>query len=287
MSGKPSLNERLGYAASDRNLIVNCDDLGSSHAANVAAEAGMRYGLGTSATLMVPCPWAREAVENCPDLDIGVHLTLTAEYPGYRWRALTAAPSLHDAEGYMPFTPQEVWAKADLADVEAECRAQIEQAYDWGLDITHLDVHMGTLQIEPRYFAIYLKLAVEFDLPMRMAGASAQKQIGFPYREPALAAGRFFPDNFLFQWQRPTRELLLERLPRLSPGVTELCVHPVEDGPELRGYDKTNAEIRVGDHACLFDEELKSIVAREGIRLIGFKPLRDLQRADKPVLSRN
>src|SRR5678815_3346523 len=132
-----SVAETLGYAADDRILIVNCDDMGSSHGCNVAASRSMREGWATSATLMVPCPWAREAVERFSDLDVGVHLTLTAEYPGYRWRALTGAKSLHDAEGFMPATIREVWQNAKLEDVERECRAQIDQALAWGVDVTH------------------------------------------------------------------------------------------------------------------------------------------------------
>ena len=99
-----SLAEKLGYGAADRLLILNCDDLGASHSANIAIDDSIRNGIATSATLMVPCPWACEAVGLCGGLDIGIHLTLTCEYPGYRWRALTGAKSLHDADGFMPRT---------------------------------------------------------------------------------------------------------------------------------------------------------------------------------------
>jgi len=123
MTASASLAQRLGGQPDDKLLIVNCDDLGSSHAANLAIDAALRRGVATSATLMVPCPWALEAVQLCAGLDIGVHLTLTAEYPGYRWRALTGAKSLHNDLGFMPATAEEVWAKAGLDDVRAECRA--------------------------------------------------------------------------------------------------------------------------------------------------------------------
>jgi chitin disaccharide deacetylase len=58
---KPPLAQRLGYGQDDRLLIVNCDDLGSSHGANVATYRAAVYGVATSATMMVPCPWTREA----------------------------------------------------------------------------------------------------------------------------------------------------------------------------------------------------------------------------------
>jgi hypothetical protein len=60
---QPTLAERLGYGPDDRLLIVNCDDLGSSHGANAATLRAMTAGIATSASLMVPCPWAdRESV---------------------------------------------------------------------------------------------------------------------------------------------------------------------------------------------------------------------------------
>src|SRR6185437_1961003 len=137
-----ALVEQLGYASDSSILIIKCDDLGSSGPANDAIERAMRDGIATSATLMVPAPSAREAARRCRDLDVGVHLTLTSEYPTYRWRSLTGAPSLHDTEGYLPRTTSEVWAHAELTDVERECEAQIERALEWGVDVTHLDSHM-------------------------------------------------------------------------------------------------------------------------------------------------
>jgi predicted glycoside hydrolase/deacetylase ChbG (UPF0249 family) len=277
----PTLAERLGHKPDAKLLIVNCDDLGSSHSANRAIEASLRKGFGSSATLMVPCPWARDAAERCKDLDIGVHLTLTAEYPGYRWRSLTGAKSLHDADGFLPATTADVWKNADLGDAERECRAQVEQALSWGVDVTHLDTHMGTLQLDPRYFAIYVKLAAEFRLPLRMMGQSQHERLGFDGRGQSAREGIVFPDRFISPWPRMTCEVFAESLPRLKAGVTEIYLHPVEDGPELRGYDPDHPDLRAGDSSCLFDPELKAMIEEGGIQLISFRPLRDLQRANR------
>jgi hypothetical protein len=274
----PSLAERLGYGPDDRLLIINCDDLGSSHAANVAIEASIRRGVATSATLMVPCPWAYEAAQALKDLDVGVHLTLTAEYPGYRWRSLTGAKSLHNAEGFLPLTAEEVFARADPDEALAECRAQIQQALDWGVDVTHLDSHMGTVQTNERFFDVFKTLAVEFDLPMRMVSAGDEAKLGFPSRAPAAALGRLFPDHFISPWGRDSREVLSAWLPRLRPGVTEVYLHPVEDGPELRGYDKKAVAVRTGDYACTMDPGLAALIEAEGLKLISFRPIRGLQR---------
>lgn len=274
----PTLAERLGYDADARLLIVNCDDLGSSASANRAAQAALAAGMATSATLMVPCPWALDGVEKAAAGGIGVHLTLTCEYPGYRWRALTGAASLRDAQGYMPATTQAVWAQADLGDVRAECAAQIDQAYAWGVDVTHLDAHMGAMQIDPRYFALFVDLAAQYDLPLRMFGPAAERQLGFPGRTQAAQRGLVFPDHLLTTWGKPARETFAGILAGLRPGLTEVYVHPVEDGPELRGYDPDHPQVRVDDLDCLTDPELPALVAASGAQLISFAPLRELQR---------
>lgn len=273
-----SLVERLGYDAGDRLLIVNCDDLGSSAAANRAIATVLKAGVATSATLMVPCPWALDGLEQARGFDVGVHLTLTAEYPTYRWRPLTGAKSLCDAQGYMPAAPATVWAQADLAEVAAECRAQIDQALAWGLDPTHLDAHMGTMQVDPRYFALFVELAVEYRLPLRMFGTGAERQLGFPGRAQASEAGMLYPDYFVSPWGHDARAVFADTLARPRAGVTEIYFHPVEDGPELRGYDRKEAQIRVDDLACLTDRALRDEIAASGAKLISFRPLRDLQR---------
>ncbi|HEY5070610.1 MAG TPA: polysaccharide deacetylase family protein [Caulobacteraceae bacterium] len=274
-----TLAERLGHAADARLLIVNCDDLGSSHSANVAIERAMAAGVATSATLMVPCPWAREAARMFAGRDVGVHLTLTAEYPGYRWRSLTAAPSLHDEEGFMPATAAEVIARADVDAARAECRAQVEQALAWGVDVTHLDSHMGTVQIDPRFFEIYLDLACEFCLPLRMPGEKGDAFLGFGGRRRARERGILFPDHFIDPWGKATAEVFRSRLANLRPGLTEMFAHPVADGPELRAYDPDAPDVRAGDAAWFVSGELKALIAASGAAPISYRPLREAQRA--------
>jgi predicted glycoside hydrolase/deacetylase ChbG (UPF0249 family) len=273
-----TLAERLGHAADARLLIVNCDDIGSSHAANVASEAAMREGLATSATLMVPCPWAREAAERFHDLDVGIHLTLTSEYPTYRWRSLTGAPSLRDAQGYLPRSAAELWAEADPVDVEAECRAQIDQALAWGVDVTHLDNHMGTLQANERLFPLYVKLAREYRLPLRMAGAGAEARLGFAGRAQCDAACVLYPDHFSFQWGAKTADMFERYLAAPRAGVLETILHPVQPGEELDAYDKTERWIREHDAAVGIDQVLKQRLDDAGIRRVSFRPLRDAMR---------
>jgi predicted glycoside hydrolase/deacetylase ChbG (UPF0249 family) len=273
------LAERLGYDGDAKLLIVNCDDLGSSHAANDAIYEALRDGIATSATLMVPCPWSREAASRYRGEDVGVHLTLTSEWDLYRWGPITHAPSLLDGDGGFPRTIQEVWDHADLDEARRELRTQVERAILWGFDVSHLDSHMGTVQLRPEFFDIYLELAVEFGLPMRMPGLSAERQIGFPGRRLAAEEGVVFPDWFVHVPGVGSRKAFEKVLYDLRPGVTEILAHPAVDTGELRAShpDWSN---RVDDHQLLArDLDTRHMLERLGVKLVGFRELRELQRS--------
>ena len=277
MDGGPTLAERLGYGPDARILIVNCDDLGSSHAANLGCYDALRNGFATSSTLMVPCPWAREAAARYRGEDVGVHLTLNAEWDLYRWGPITRAPSLHDGDGGFPRTIEDLWEHADLDEVRRELTAQIERAILWGFDISHLDCHMGSLSFRPEFFDIHLDLAVEYGLPMRMMGAGFEKNVGFPFRRLAAEEGVVFPDHLVFQ-VGPTRPSVEKVLAQLRPGVTEIFLHPAVDTPELRAF-APDWEARVDDHAVAVDPDVRGRLEAAGVALIGYEPLRELQRA--------
>lgn len=274
-----SLAERLGYTADDRLLIINCDDLGSSHAANLGVYESVRNGLATSATLMVPCPWSREAAAHYRGEDVGVHLTLNAEYDRYRWGPITYAPSLLDGDGGFPRTIEDVWDHADLDEVRKECQAQIERAILWGFDVSHLDSHMGTLQLRPEFFDVYVGLAVEYGLPIRLSGSSTERFVGFPFRSLASEEGVLYPDNFVYIGGVGSRRAIERAVFDLRPGVTEIYVHPAADTPELRAF-APDWSSRVDDHHLMcHDSELRTMLERAGIIRIGWREMRDLQRS--------
>jgi len=278
-TGTPSLVERLGYRPDDRVLIVNCDDLGLSHAATVGTYQALRDGMATSASLMVPCPWAREAASHYRGEDVGVHLTLNAEFDRYRWGPITQAPSLLDGDGGFPRTVTDLWDHADLDEVRRELRAQVERAILWGFDVSHLDSHMGTLQMRPEFFDVYLDLAVDFCLPLRLSGQSTERALGFPFRSLARAEGVVFTDHFVRVRGVGSRRVIERTIADLRPGVTELYLHPAADTPEQRAIDPDWAG-RVDDyHLATFDAELPALLRRLGVHLIGYRPLRDLMRS--------
>jgi predicted glycoside hydrolase/deacetylase ChbG (UPF0249 family) len=279
VTGVTTLAERLGYAADARLVIINSDDLGLCHAANTGIYESLRQGVCTSATLMVPCAWAREAASDFRGEDIGVHLTLTAELERYRWGPITHAPSLLDGDGGFPRTVADLWDHADLDEVRRECRAQVERAILWGFDVSHLDSHLGALQLRPEFFDVYLDLAVEFALPLRLSGASTERSIGFPFRRLAAEEGIISPDHFLYVNGVGSRRVIEKAVFELRPGVTEMYVHPATDTPELRAIG-TDWASRVDDlHLVCHDSRLRTMLERSGAVLIGYRELRELQRA--------
>jgi len=140
---------------------------------------------------------------------------------------------------------------------------------------------MGAMQLRPEFFDIYLDLAVEFALPLRLSGASTQKSIGFPFRELAAEEGVLFPDHFVYVGGVGSRRAIETALFDLPPGVTELYAHPATDTPELRALD-TAWSSRVDDlHLLCHDSRLAAMVERSGAVLIGYRELRDLQRSQQ------
>lgn len=285
-----TLAERLGYAATDRLLIIHADDAGMCHSANVATMRALEAGIVTCASVMVPCPWfpemARYSREH-PEADLGVHLTLTSEWQTYRWGPLASTgvvPSLRDAEGYFPRSGAEFAEKARPAEVEEEIRHQIARAREFGMDPTHVDSHMGTLFRAP-FFEIYTRVAREMGvMPMLLAPTPQRVEQARQLGVDALAAHQALQrQGFLFLDTLNTgvradsfearRDSYYSALRNLSPGVTEIIVHLNMDDAEIRSI--TNAwEARWHEYQIFTDPQTRALIDSLGIKLIGYKDLR-------------
>jgi hypothetical protein len=301
-----TLVERLGYGPDDRVLVLSCADLGVFHAGNVAIYQALRNGTATTATLMVPAPWAREAAAQYRGEDIGVSLTLNAEHDLYRWGPITQAPSLLDGDGGFPRTAADLWDHADLDEVRRECRAQLERAIYWGFDVSHLDAHLDAVQLKAEFFDVFLDLADEFRLPLRLPDARAERLAGFPFRALSLERGVASPDRVIPAGglagvalgalggrlagvsgpadvtfdadDSDVKAQLTELLARLEPGVTEVCLRPALDTLELRAAAPDWRE-RIADRGLLAGEAaLAEALDAAGVKLLGYRALRELMR---------
>ena len=275
-----SLARALGHSDDDRLLILSADLMGSTHAATAASLSALRDGCATTATLMMPGPWARHAADhlaNADDLDVGIHLTLNAELENFRWAPLTHAPSLLDGDGGFPRTPEDLWDHADIDEVRRECRAQVERAISWGVEPTHLTTHLLAMQQRPEFFDVLLDIAVETGLPVRLESGDAETAAGFPFRRLAAEEGVAMPDHFRLV-RGGTRAHLEAVLADLAPGITEVAFAPALAAEEIRAIDPAAAG-RFDDLAVLTDRELPARLEGLGVTLIGYRALRDAQRA--------
>ena len=289
---QPSLAERLGYKPTDKLLIVNGDDAGMCHTANLATTEALEKGLMRCSTIMVRCPWFPEIAAYAkahPDKDFGVHLCHTSEWGKYRWGPVAPreqVPGLIDAEGYLWRDVLEVYAHATPEQALVEGRAQIRRALAAGIDVTHIDSHMGTLQLHPDYVKSYLQLAVEFDLPLRMASQETLARLGYPEMRKGFAAkGVLFTDYFVYDELKDekadVRGFWLKIVKNLKPGVTELYIHAGLPSDELKAITGSWPTRSQEFETFTRDEEMKQIVADQKITLIGYRPLRDLQRKER------
>jgi predicted glycoside hydrolase/deacetylase ChbG (UPF0249 family) len=274
-----ALSEALGYPPGARVLIVTCDELGVTHAHNTGVYRSLRDGLGTTAGLVVPGPWAREAAARYRGEDVGVHLTLNAEYDLLRWGPFTHCPSLLDGDGGFPRTIEDLWDHGDTEEVRRECRAQIDRAVYWGFDVSHLSAHLGALELRPEFFDVALDLAAEYRLPLRLPPASAERTVGFPFRKLAAEEGVLTPDDVIRAPRTVSaRAVLDELLADLAPGVTEVVLRPAADSADLRSV-APDWPARVEDADLVgHGDSLRRIAGRDGVVLTGYRALRELQR---------
>ncbi|MFI5351638.1 MAG: polysaccharide deacetylase family protein [Candidatus Binatales bacterium] len=280
--------QKLGYPPDARLLIVNADDFGMCHDENEATIEGLSAGLFTSSTILTTCPWFEEAAEfarNRPAADLGVHLTLTSEWARYKWGPVLgskAVASLVDERGYLWPDVPEVFANDRLDEAEAELRAQIEKALAAGIDVTHLDSHMGPLHLRADYHEIYLRLATEYRLPIRLTRRSAMRRMGFGEILSELdRRGILYPDNFYVggpENPADTGAYWTSLLRELKPGIAEIYCHPALARDELRSCAR-DAEQREADFRFFTSEQTRRLLADEGIELIGYKRLRAAMRS--------
>ncbi len=300
-----SLAKQLGYGEHDRLLLINADDFGLCHSTNAGIQQLLLDGAVSSATLMLPCGWASEAAawaKDQPELDVGVHFTLTSEWERYRWGPVnrtSSTSSLVTPEGYFPKDSRTLELQAEPEQVKAELIAQIEMALAHGMAPSHADNHMGSLYglATGRHFLqIVLEVCAAYGLPFRLPRyllqengqmappelAEQAKQLG----ALADAMGVVILDYLVgmpFRLQDGesydhVRSNMQQLLKGLKPGVTELIIHPSLVTDELRSFHE-QPELRGMELELLRDAEIRKTLEEEGIQMIRWRELQKLQRA--------
>lgn len=286
----------LGLAEDSRAVIIHADDVGMCHGANQAFVELSWAGTITCGSVMAPCPWFPEMADLAagePELDLGVHLTLTCEWPGYRWRPLTTASpasGLVDSDGYFWRRVALLAEHVEPDAAEIELRAQIDRALSAGIDVTHLDTHMGAAAI-PSLLEIYARLGREYQLPVLLPRRPGEYfgvlKMGdmdtTPHRQMAAeleAQGMPLVDDFRMtpgvpsQDSDATYKRLVETLP---PGLTFVALHPNTSG-DIEAIVPPRAHFRTDEYRILKSGAFAAWLAENEIQAVGYRSLRDAMR---------
>ena len=300
--------ERLGYPKGAKVVILHVDDVGMCLDANRGAISAMDEGVATSCSIMMPCPWVPgyfRYLKDHPKTDAGLHLTLTSEWRDYRWGPLagkSAVPGLVDPEGAMWPSVEQVVKNATPDEVEREIRAQLERALGFGFRPTHMDSHMGTLFATPAFLQRYVKVGIEYGIPIMLPGGhntliAAQMKSSASDMALVRMIGRslwnaglpviddLHNSSYDFRippGEKPTEENLrkhqtkfyMDALRSAKPGITYVIMHCIKP-TEVFPYISDSGPIRHSDLLAMTNPELRKFIEKEGIILATMRELKE------------
>lgn len=277
-------------------VVIHVDDVGMCHGANAAFAELSRIGVVDAGSVMVPCPWVSEAAALAaadPRLDLGVHVTLTSEKTYYRWGPVgraSRASGLVDDDGYLWRTVPDLVRHAHPEAVEAEIRAQVERALALGIDVTHLDDHMGA-PFAPPFLDAYLRVGRDFRLPVLFPRdiAAYDPVHNFaeiptgPYAERAVALaaeGHLVADRVLetvWSLEGTAEDRFEAILARIGPGLNFLALHPNTPG-DVEAIEPDSAAIRIAEWRMFVAAGFRERIERLPIRRVSPRAWRDDMR---------
>ena len=273
-------------SASVKQLMIHADDLALCHAKNAAVIRAIEHGSVNSGSIMTCCPWIGEIAAYArtrPEIDFGIHLTLTNEWDHYRWPAVaprTAVPTLVDDRGLLHDLKTIFEEEIDPAEVEVELCAQIDLALAFGIEPTHLDAHDFVLLRRRDLLDIYLKVARDYGLPALFHPGFVEDDFGVDssglYGQEEVWIDRIVmasPDDYA----AGLTQFYSQVLQNLQPGLTILLVHPAYDTPELQAITTDNIDCcaawRQQDFDFFSGDTCKQILEEECVQLVTWRGL--------------
>lgn len=275
-----NLAEKLGYPRDAKLLIIHADDAGFAHSADSAIMSAYEKGDINSASIMVTCPWFPEIAafaKKHPEMDWGIHLSLTSEWKYYKWAGVAPSSeisSLLDNNGYLYSTDAGFAAHAKVDEAEKEIRAQIDKAIAYGIRITHIDNHMGSILVSPAMVKMYQRIGREYKLPA-LIPINYLKMVA-PKLVSAIDTPAVIVDNFIMaSVMTPTakwKDFYNYNLQNLKPGLNELVFHLAFDDDEMRAVTTEHADYgsawRQQDYNYATGDEFKAMLKQKGIYLV-------------------
>lgn len=298
---EPTYAERLGWPEGSRVVIFHVDDAGMSHDSNMGTIEAIEKGVATSTSIMFPCPWVPEAaayMKQHPDLDYGVHITLTSEWGKYRWAPVAGrkeVPGLMDGEGCLYHDVPSVMLKASPDEVETEIRAQVDKCLAMGLKPSHLDSHMGTVFASFPFFQRYLKVGIEYKIPVLLPAGHLEYvaqdtpimvQTARDMGKQAWEAGLpviddVHPGGLGCKSPAEKKAQVIQFLRTMKPGITEFIVHctrPTDVFPFITG----SGPMRLAELETMIDPEVRKVIEEEKIVLSTWRELKQRRDQIKP-----
>lgn len=300
--------ERLGFPKGAKVLILHIDDVGMSWDSNQGTIRAVEDGVANSLSIMMPCPWVPGFVhymlEKNPELDAGLHLTLTSEWREYRWAPLSGrpvVPTLVDEEGAMWRNVELVARNGSPDEVETEIREQIRRARAMGFEPTHLDSHMGTLFATPEFIERYVKVGIENKIPVMFPGGHAtmianQRGITPQMKKQLRGIGTKIWDaglpvlddlhNVSYNFDYPDDEDLsddelmklatdqyIKTIRELKPGLSMVIMH-CTDPSAVFAHIGRSGRVRKADMLAMTDPRFKKFLKDENIVLTTWRELK-------------
>jgi len=288
VNAQKTLPERLGYSKDTKLLILHADDLGMSHSENAATFYGIEHGSISSASIMMPTPWITEAAayqHKHPTADFGLHLTLTSEWNYLKWgpaASSSTVPGLLNDHGFLFSSVDSVYRSATAAEVEKELRAQIEKAKSLGIDITHLDSHMGTLFGRSDYLKVLIKLGREYKVPVLLCKPIFK--LAFHVDLDSLTTDKDVTIDMIYMaypqdYKNGMENFYTGILMSIKPGVSEIIFHVGYNDSEMQaatiGQSDYGAEWRQADFNFFSSDKCKALLKEQNIQLITWREIRD------------
>lgn len=281
--------EKLGYSKDTKLLIIHADDLGVTHSENKASIKAMQEGCVNSASIMVPCPWFPEIADFAkknPEMDFGLHLTLTSEWKHFKWGPTTskdAVASLVNDKGYFYDLVPKVAEHGDPEHVKIEIRNQVKKALDAGINVTHLDTHMGTLFATPAFAKAYIEVGQEFKLPVLMTVESDEIPEEFETVFELLGPQDVVVDRILTalpeDFSQGMEQFYTKTFNQLEPGLNCLLIHTAYDDEEMQAvtidHPEWGAAWRQADYDFFTSDRCQALLEANNIKLVTWREIRD------------
>ena len=280
------LVKKLGYSKNDKLLIIHADDIGLSNSVNKASFEALKNGYVNSGSIMMPCDYISDvgefAIEN-PDIDFGLHLTVTSEWRDYKWNGVLQpiyTPSLINKKGELFKNIKKFVLNAEPLELKRELQAQIDLSKSIGIKPTHIDSHEGALFYDEDLFKVYLEIGEENKLPVFVPKLVAVHfDENFPKPENVVVIENFYMARKGIEFDE-WESFYLDILNNLNPGLSQLIVHLGYDNDEMKSisvdHPNFGSKWRNLDYDIVSSNSFQEALKRNNIQLVTWKEIQNI-----------